>query len=145
MSKVYIMGSMRNPGIVEVANLLEAEGHDVYANWQSSGPEADACWKEHAKARGRTFLEELHGPHVAMVFDNDKKWLDWADVGLLVLPAGKSAFAELGYLRGSGTPTIALLEDADPERWDIMLRFADYITASRSHVIELLRPGFDGR
>lgn len=140
MKKVYVIGSLRNLVIPDVANTLESAGHSVYASWQSPGPDADEHWKTFAQARGKTYLQELHGPHVQMVFDNDIGWLNWCDVGLLVLPAGKSAFCELGYLRGRSTYTIALLGEANPERWDIMLRFADRIVDNMPEVLDALGP-----
>jgi hypothetical protein len=138
MNKVYVMGSLRNPEIITVANAIEAAGHLTYAAWHSPGPGADEHWKEHAQGRGRTYLQELEGPHVRMVFNNDKHWLDWANIAPLVLPAGRSAYCELGYMRGKGSRTIALLGEPNPERWDIMLRFAEEIYPTIDDVLKAL-------
>ncbi|UUZ97868.1 hypothetical protein LJK87_49950 [Paenibacillus sp. P25] len=49
------------------------------------------------KMNAKTVLEE---PVVQRAFKEDKKWLDWADTVLLILPAGKSAHLEAGYSCG---------------------------------------------
>jgi nucleoside 2-deoxyribosyltransferase len=120
---IYVMGSMRNPRVPEIANLLREAGWDAFDDWISPGPNADDCWQEYEKQRGRTFREALDGYHAQHVFALDKYHLDRCDVGVLVLPAGKSAHMELGYLRGCKKPTYVLL-DGEPERFDIMYLFA---------------------
>jgi nucleoside 2-deoxyribosyltransferase len=57
------------------------------------------------------------------IFLFDKHYLDQSDVGVLLAPAGKSAYLELGYLTGQGKPTF-IVQEKDPERWDVMAAFA---------------------
>lgn len=129
------MGSMRNTKVPEVAAALRAIGWDAFDDWYSPGPETDDKWQEYEKLRGRTYREALYGYHARDVFEFDKKHLDRCDVGVLVLPAGKSAHIELGYLVGSGKRAYILL-DGEPERFDLMYQFA---TAVCTSVDELLR------
>jgi len=101
--KIYLIGSLRNTRIPDIANALASDPqlgeHEVFADWFSPGPEADGFWKAYEERRGRNFLEAIKGPHAKHVFDYDKKWLDWAEVAVLALPAGRSAHLELGYDR----------------------------------------------
>jgi len=121
--KVYLIGSMRNPKVQEVANWLRDEEFDVFDDWSAVGPEADDYWMLYEKARGRTFVEALKGKAARNVYDFDKRHLDEAAAVVMVAPAGKSAHMELGYTVGRGKPAYILLE-GEPERWDIMYQLA---------------------
>lgn len=126
MASVYLIGSLRNPAIPKIAAELRAAGHDVYDDWFSPGPEADDHWQAYERQRGRNFAEAVRGWHATHVFMNDKRHLDQCDAAVLVMPAGKSAHLELGYVIGRGQRGYVLL-DGEPERFDIMYRFADGI------------------
>lgn len=119
---VYLIGSLRNPEIPEIGNALRKAGHDVYDDWFAGGREADDEWQKYEYVRGRDYISALDGWHAQQVFENDLKHLNRAEVGILVLPAGKSAHLELGYLIGQGKPGYILL-NAEPERFDLMYRF----------------------
>ena len=135
MITAYIIGSMRNPAIPKLGNSLRELGIDAFEDWYSPGSEADEKWQEYEKIRGRTYRQALDGYHAKHVFDFDVYHLNRAHFGILVLPAGKSAFAEMGYLIGRGKQCYALL-NGEPERYDIMLRFA---TGFYDNVEDLLK------
>jgi nucleoside 2-deoxyribosyltransferase len=137
MRSVYIMGSMRCLRVPEVAKALRSIGWEAFDDWYSPGPETDDKWQEYERARGRTFAEALAGYHAKDVFDFDKHHLDRCDRGVLVLPAGKSAHIELGYLRGCGKPAYILM-DGEPERYDIMYLFATKIFTSLDDLLKEL-------
>ena len=122
MTTLYLIGSLRNPKIPEIGNRLRSAGYDVFDDWFAAGPEADDKWREYEQSRGRSYLEALTGLAAEHVFQFDLHHLNRADAGVLVLPAGRSAFTEFGYLRGREKPTYILLDD--PGRWDVMLKFA---------------------
>lgn len=140
MNKLYIAGSLRNPNIPKVAQSIReaCPRLDVFDDWFAVGPEADDHWRAYEMAKGHCYLQALGGHTAQHVFQFDKKHLDEADGLLLVLPAGKSAHLELGYMVGRKKWTGILLESSDPERWDIMYQFADYIFASVEEVIAQL-------
>lgn len=123
MKSIYLVGSLRNPAIPEIAIKLRAAGFEVFDDWYSAGPEADDYWQAHETQRGRSFAEALAGHHATCVYEFDKKLIDSADIGILILPAGKSGHLELGYLIGQGKPGFILLP-GEPERFDVMYRFA---------------------
>lgn len=138
MRSIYIIGSMRNPRVPEVAKALRAIGWDAYDDWHSTGPQSDEFWHEYEKSRGRTYREALAGYHAQNVFELDKRHLDRCDATLLVMPAGKSAHLELGYMRGCGKPGYILL-DGEPDRYDIMALFSTKIFATVEEMLEELR------
>jgi hypothetical protein len=135
--RVYIIGSLRLPLIREVAATLRADGHDVHDDWHAAGERSDDIWKEYEQGRGRTFVEALKGRHAQNVFEYDKKWLDWAEAVVLVLPAGRSGHLELGYSAGQGKRTHILL-DGSEDRWDVMYKFADQVHDSLTSLKEAL-------
>ena len=119
---IYLIGSLRNPQIPIIANGLRDAGFDVFDDWYAAGPEADDKWREYERGRGRSYCEALGGLAANHVFQFDKTHLDRTDIALLALPAGKSACLELGYVIGAGKRGYILVDD--PERWDVMFKFA---------------------
>jgi len=136
--KVYILGSLRNPRVPQVAAAVRSAGHQAFDDWFSPGPETDEHWQAYEKARGRTYKEALAGAHAEAAFWLDKSNLDTSDAGILVGPYGKSAMAEMGYLRGRRVPVYVLL-DGEPERYDLMLKFASSIHYDLDEILEKLR------
>ena len=61
MTSVYLIGSLRNPKIPQVANILREAGHDVFDDWFSPGPNCDDEWKTYEQLRGRSYLEASKG------------------------------------------------------------------------------------
>lgn len=123
--KVYVVGSLRNPRVPQVANELRRHGLDVFDDWFAAGEFADDAWKAYEQGRGRTFVEALKGLAAEHVFNFDLEHLDDADVVVVVAPAGKSAHTEMGYAIGSNKPVFVLMEEEPAkDRWDVMLRFA---------------------
>lgn len=123
---IYLIGSLRNEYIPRLADQLREDGYDVFDDWHCPGPQADEYWHDYEVFRGRKFTEALAGKHAWNVFNYDKGNLDASSTAVLVCPAGKSAHLELGYCVGRGIRT-AILLDKEPERFDIMYRFADTV------------------
>jgi len=127
MTSVYIIGSLRNEEIGDLAENLRLAFPDTefFASWLAAGPEADDYWKSYEQYRGLTFKEALADYAAQNVVDFDKRHLDRCDMAILVGPAGKSAHTELGYMIGSGKPTIYYLpEEPEADRWDVMIGLA---------------------
>jgi hypothetical protein len=137
MLTVYLIGSLRNPRVPEIAKTLRAEGLDVFDDWYAAGPEADDYWQRYEKARGSTYSEALKKYSAEHVWSYDQFHLDRADIGVLVMPAGKSGHLELGYMVGQGKTTFILLpEEPGPDsRWDVMYRFANDVLYDVSTLI----------
>lgn len=123
---IYLIGSLRNHNIPFIARDLRGAGFEVFDDWFAAGPKADDCWQEYEKQRGHSFKEALAGKAATHVFGYDHEWLNQASAGILVMPAGKSAHLELGYLIGQGKPGYILM-DKEPERYDVMYRFATVV------------------
>lgn len=134
MSKIYLIGSLRNPVIPALGVTLRALGHEVFDDWFGAGHEADDKWQEYEQVRGRHYSEALYGYAAQTIFNFDKTHLDHSDTGILVLPAGKSGHLELGYLAGQGKRTYIYFPDGEPERWDVMYQFATGVAFSEDEL-----------
>lgn len=138
LKRIYIMGSLRNPMIPQVGNALRAEGHFAFDDWWGAGKRADDAWRVYEKIRGRSYREALKGIAANHVFNLDKCYLDYCDTGVLVMPAGKSAHTELGYLIGQGKRGYVLF-DKEPKRYDVMTLFANGVFFDVKDLVEELR------
>ncbi len=142
---IYLIGSLRNPRIPEIANALEkATGYEVFADWFTPGPEADDFLRDYVKARNpeggvRAALQTYAAKHV---FEFDKSHIDRSDAAVLIMPAGKSGHLELGYVIGRGKPGFVLF-DAEPERLDIMYQFATGLAMSIEELVPMLKAEVD--
>ena len=139
MSKsIYIIGSLRNENIPAISvKLREETGFEVFDDWFSPGPAADEYWRKYEEARGRNYKQALEGWAGKHVFEFDKHHIDESDIGVLILPAGKSGHLELGYMIGRGKLGYILLDD--PDRWDIMYQFATGIFFNMEDLLEELK------
>lgn len=133
---IYLIGSLRNPKIIEITKKLQDEGFDVFSDWYSAGEHADDAWRDYEKSRGRTYIEALSCPAAKNVFEFDRRHLEQAESVILVAPAGKSGHLELGYSLGQGKKGYYLLDD--PERWDVMLKFCTGVFTELEELIKEL-------
>lgn len=138
--KLYLIGSLRNPTVPDLARRIRALGHDVFDDWFAAGPEADDHWQNYEMARGRTYAQALNGHAARHVFAYDREHLDAADGAVLLLPAGKSGHLEFGYIIGQRKPGFILQAgEGEAARWDVMYRFATAVFYSERELAERLR------
>lgn len=123
MKSLYLIGSLRNPNIVTIGMKLRENNYDVFDSWTAVGPNADDHWRDYCNARGLSYKQALEDYSACHVFDFDQFHLERCDIGVLIMPAGKSSHCEMGYMAGQGKPTFILF-DSIPERYDVMVKFA---------------------
>ena len=136
--RVYLIGSLRNPKVPELGNELRVEGYEVFNDWWAASEDADEWWQRYEQGRGHTFAEALRGPFAEHVFAFDLKYLHWANTGILMLPAGKSAHLEFGFLIGQGKRAYVLL-DGEPERYDFMYLFTNGVFSDKQGLFAELK------
>ena len=137
MSKIYLIGSLKHGRVRDVAFELRAAGHEVFDDWHACGPDADADWQNYESERGRAYKEALQAPFAQHAFNFDLTHIKAADIGVLVLPAGKSGHLELGYMIGRGQRGYILL-DGEPSAWDLMYLIAHGIFYNIAELLEVL-------
>jgi len=122
-NSIYLIGSLRNPEVPKVAESLRSAGFDVYDDWWSASEDADDWLQSYYKRRGFTHKQMLNAIASKHIFELDFRHLNRCQIGVLLMPAGKSGHIELGYMIGQGKPGYILF-DKEPERFDQMHQFA---------------------
>ncbi len=119
-----------------VARLREA-GHEVYDfrnpphggtgfHWTDIDPKAPE-WTYAQYAEG------LHHPLAERQFQADIDALTWADTCVLVLPCGRSAHTEAGWMAGAGKRVVAYIpEMVEPE---LMYKLFDGVAGSLEELV----------
>lgn len=144
MRKLYLIGSLRNPEVPVLAAKLRRElGLIVFDDWYAAGPEADDYWQKYEQNRGRSYPQALEGFAARHVFQYDKDHLVSSDMAVLLLPAGKSSHLELGFMIGQNKPGWILMP-GEPERFDVMYKFATGVFFAEDALIVAIRKTLDG-
>jgi hypothetical protein len=139
IERLYLIGSLRDNAVRALANRIRKLGITVFDDWHAAGSRADDIWQEYEQGRGHKFKEGLAGEHARDVHKIDVEKIDKSDTGLLLMPTGKSCHMEFGYMMGQGKRGYILMP-GEPERWDIMYRFAtDLFTTEKDLMKELKR------
>jgi hypothetical protein len=105
--KLYVASSWKNNYYDALIRYLVRHGYEVYDfkadaaafNWRDLDPD----WQNWTPER---FREVLKTPEAQRGFLADSNAMEWAEAGLLVLPAGRSAHLEAGWLMGRDKPVI---------------------------------------
>ena len=139
MSRIYLASSWRNPHQPWLVDLLRQHGHEVYDfrnppfspgfSWADIGLDLP-CTAEAYRAALYSHARAAQG------FNADFAAMR-ADTGLLVLPCGRSAHLELGWMAGAGKRTLILTQDN--EEPELMALLADRICISVDEVLAELR------
>lgn len=140
--RIYLASSWRNPEQPALVARLREAGHEVY-DFRNPGEgdhgfhwsELDREWLDWTPGE---YIDRLEShPRAADGYSKDKAALDWADTGVLLLPSGRSAHLEAGYLIGQGKPVAVLVR---PEKFEpeLMYLLAGLRTTSVVEVIDWL-------
>lgn len=135
---VYVMGSLRNPAISEVSAAIRAAGFEVWDDWRAASPHGDDTWQAYEGERGRTYDEALRGRAAENTYLWDRAMIDMCDVGVLVMPSGKSAHMEAGYMIACGKP-VFMLQDGEPERFEVMPQFLTGVCRDIEALLKVLK------
>lgn len=139
MARIYVASSWRNDFQPMVVAQLERDGHQVY-DFKNPPNKSGFGWEQVAmppKPTVEEYLKGLSHPIAAQGFLADFRAMKWADVGVLVLPCGRSAHLELGWMAGAGKRTIILTKDH--EEPELMALLADHIVGSLDDVRAILQ------
>jgi len=141
MSKIYLASSWRNQQQPAAVEALRQAGHEVYDFRNPPGgikdgfrwSELDPNWEAWDSATYRSMLAK---PLAQRGFNSDFDGMKWADVGVLLLPCGRSAHLELGWMAGAGKRTIILTRDG--EEPELMALLASQICISMEELVGAL-------
>ena len=120
MANIYVASSWRNQHYPEVVKRLKAEGHNVYDFRNPPHGGSGFHWTDVDEiAPNWTFEQYAEGlthPLTERQFAADLEALQQADTCVLVLPCGRSAHTEAGWMAGKGKRVIVYIpEMVEPE------------------------------
>ena len=128
MAKIYLASSWKNAETVMAArDLLKERGHSVDCFCDESNGRTSFNWSQLGDINDlneKDARDMLRESRVREAFEEDKKWLDWADTVILLLPCGKSAHLEAGYGKGQGK-RLYIVGGFEKGDFDVMYGFAD--------------------
>jgi hypothetical protein len=139
MARIYVASSWKNPYQPFIVGELRLNGHAVY-DFRNPEPNTGFAWSEidpnWMNWTAREYREALRHPRAAQGFHSDFSAMRWADTCLLVLPCGRSAHLELGWMAGANKRTIVLTRDG--EEPELMALLADRICVDMREVLNEL-------
>ncbi len=143
MAKIYLASSWRNEQQPALVELLRAVGHEVYDfrnppgktgfGWQ----ELDGEWKNWT---ANDYRENLTKPRAMEGFKSDFDAMKWADTCVLLLPCGRSAHLEAGWMAGAGKKVIVLTRDG--EEPELMVGLCTALCTSVNELLCVLRDAY---
>ena len=141
LARIYVASSWRNKYYDEVVARLKEEGHRVYDFRHPTHGSNGFRWTDiDENAPNWTFeqyREGLDHPKAKRQFQDDWDALDWADTCVLVLPCGRSAHTEAGWMAGQGKRVIVYIpEMQEPE---LMYKLFDKVVGSLDELAEALK------
>ena len=140
MASIYVASGWGNTYYPEVVNRLRKEGHDVYDFRNPPHGGAGFHWTDvDPNAPNWTFEEYAHGlqhPLAKRQFAADMEALEQADTCVLVLPCGRSAHTEAGWMAGAGHCVLVYIpEMQEPE---LMYKLFDGVAGTIDELIRAL-------
>lgn len=152
MARIYLASSWRNQFHPLFLTCLRDNGHQVYdftANeaMPGGGPTATAFswgelsgeWEKWDPETYRKVL--LNSGRAASGYLGDQRGMEWADTCVMLLPCGRSAHLEAGYMKGRGKRLVIAYPDASKDGFepDLMYLLADNITVGFEELLEVLK------
>lgn len=141
IQRIYLASSWRTPYQPRVLEHLREAGFETY-DFRNPGPgehgfqwaEIDRHWEYWTPT---VYREALADPIAEHGFGLDYEAMRWADTCVLLLPSGRSAHIEAGWMAGSGRRLyILMLSESEPE---LMYKLATGICLSVPELIQVLR------
>ncbi len=107
MARIYIASSRRNAFQPQVVEFLQKQGHDVY-DFRNQTNDTTFDWREidpqYRKWNLKDYQSTSIHPKIQKAFSVAYQKMQQADCCVLVLPAGRSAHSEAGWMKGAGIP-----------------------------------------
>lgn len=140
MARIYVASSWRNKYYPEVVAALRAAGHEVYDFRNPPHGGNGFRWTDiDENALNWTFeqyAEGLNHPKAERQFSADLDALEWADTCVLILPCGRSAHTEAGWMAGARKHVIAYIpEMVEPE---LMYKLFDGVVGILDDLVKCL-------
>ena len=131
--KIYLASSWRNKHYEDVLETLRMQGYETYdfkhpENNGASGFSWENVAADFEKWTCKDFKEGLNHPEAIKAFEKDFNAMQEADYCILLLPCGRSAHSEAGWMKGNGKK-VFILDLSEKPTPELMYRMFDtYLT-----------------
>ena len=140
MAKIYLASSWRNKLQQQIVSIIRENGHQVYdfkhpkdGIMGFSWAEIDPNWE---KWNIEEYKKALFNPCAERGFKRDFNAMKDADVCVLLLPCGKSAHTEAGWMKGHGKKVVVLM--TQPQEAELMYKLFDKVFSNTSELVRYL-------
>lgn len=118
--KIYVASSWRNKYQPALVDILRQAGHEVYDFRNPPNGKGGFAWSDIDENWEQWTTDEyfkaLEHPIAEEGFASDFDGMKWADCCVMVLPCGRSANTEAGWMKGAGkTVYVFSPEKQEPE------------------------------
>ena len=131
--KIYLASSWQNKEYEQVLNTLRLEGYETYDFKHPENKELSSFdWEKLDKKYNRwtcsDFKKALNHPETIKAFQKDFQAMQEADICVLLLPCGRSAHSEAGWMKGN-EKKVFILDLSENPKPELMYRmYDDYLT-----------------
>lgn len=130
--KIYVASSWRNEFQPKVVELLRECGHEVYDFRNPSENNHGFAWSdidpEWMDWSPNAYVEAMSHPVAEAGFKSDFDAMKWANCCVMVLPCGRSANTEAGWMKGAGKRVLVF--QPTPQEPELMYKIYDGIITS---------------
>lgn len=131
--KIYLASSWRNLYYEKVLDALRFQGYETYDfkhpdDNEISGFSWEKVAKDYEQWNCSEFQEHLHHPEAVKAFEKDFHAMQEADYCVLLLPCGRSAHSEAGWMKGQGKKVFILDLSKRPTPELMYQMFDAYVT-----------------
>lgn len=139
--RVYIASSWKNElDVRALAVCLRHEGYEVDDFTDDSRGRYVFHWSVLGNLDELDAKRFMEDERTKKAFEQDKIMLDWAEVVILLLPAGRSSHLEAGYATGSGKPLLIFSPNGFPKgEFDVMYGFAEILTQDIVEIVTTIK------
>lgn len=137
--KVYVASSWRNEHQQSVVKALRNAGHDVYDFKHPADGDAGFHWggidQNWQNWTTQQYRDALMHEYAQFGFNRDFDAMKAGDVCVLVLPCGRSANAEAGWMKGAGKKVFVYIPPGCKIEPELMYKMFDGITSDIREII----------
>lgn len=139
--KIYVASSWRNEFQPQIVAALRSSGHEVYDFRNPPNGSGGFAWSDIDKNwinwTSEQYRKALNDPIAIEGFNSDFDGMKWADVCVMVLPCGRSANTEAGWMKGAGK-TVYVYSPIKQEP-ELMYKIYDGIITSVDELAEIFK------
>ena len=138
--KIYVASSWRNEYQPAIVVLLRKAGHEVYDFRSPIEGNGGFHWsdidKDWLQWEPQQYKKALSHPIAEAGFKSDFDAMKWADACVMVLPCGRSANTEAGWMKGAGKKVFVFIPI--PQEPELMYKIYDDIITDYHELVSVL-------